>query len=187
MYRVIKFNPRYREYLDYLDNHIDGVIYCWEEVLRPALEDSQDDELLSQINLDKIGLQVYNHDRSKYSEEEFLGYCNHWYPQDGSEVTHDSKKPQGDSSYDYAWLHHRHCNPHHSQYWVSTDDDGTITPLDMPLNYICEMICDWGSFYANDKNEEPAHEWWKKNKKKFIMSDNTRNWIDRIFEICPDI
>lgn len=187
MYRVVKFNPRYREYLDYLDAHIDGVIGSWEEVLRPALEKCEDREILAQLNLDEIGLQVYNHDRSKYSSYEFTGYCNHWYPQDGSEVEHDSKKPEGDPAYDYAWSHHQHNNPHHSQYWLIVKDDGKVVPLDIPLNYICEMLCDWASFNYNDTTQDSAHEWWKKNKKKFIMSDKTVEYINRLFEICPEL
>jgi hypothetical protein len=187
MYRVVKFNERYREYLDYLDNHISGVIYAWEEILRPALEDSGDEEVLAALDLDKIGLQVYNHDRSKYTDDEFLGYCNHWYPQDGSEVVHDSKKPEADSAYNYAWSHHQHNNPHHSQYWLMVRDDGTVEALDMPLNYICEMLCDWASFHVNNPSEDRAIDWWHKNKKKFIMSDLTVDCIERLFDICPDL
>lgn len=186
MYRVLKFNPRYDEYLDYLNNHINGVINCWEEILRPALENSND-EIVSLIDLDKIGLQVYNHDRSKYSEDEFRGYCNHWYPLDGSNVKHDSNKPEGDSDYDYAWSHHQHNNPHHSQYWLIVRDDGSIKALDMPLKYICELLCDWGSFHYNDPNDPTANEWWNENKQKFIMSDKTIEYIDYLFELCPEL
>lgn len=187
MYRIVKFNSRYREYLDYLDQHIDGVIYAWEYILRPALERCDDEELLSQLNLDKIGLQVYNHDRSKYDEEEFLGYCNHWYPPDGGDVEHTSSKPENDSAYDYAWSHHQHNNKHHSQYWLIVRDDGFIQALDIPPNYICEMLCDWGSFHVNDSHADCAFDWWNDNRKKFIMSDKTIEYIDRLFEICPEL
>lgn len=187
MYRVRKFNPRYDEYLDYLDNHIRGVIGCWEDVLRPALEDADDQEILSQIDLDKIGLQVFNHDRSKYDEEEFIGYCNHWYPLDGSEVEHDAKRPEDDPEYDYAWSHHQHHNPHHSQYWLIVRDDGSIKALDIPMKYICELLCDWGSFHYNDPKQETANEWWKKNKRKFIMSDLTVENINKLLKLCPNI
>lgn len=183
MYRVIRFNPRYDEYLDYLENHIRGVIKCWEDVIRPAIEESEDD-FFSTLDLDKVSLQIYNHDRSKYTEDEFIGYCNHWYPLDGSEVEHDSKKPEGDRLYDYAWSHHQHFNPHHSQYWLVVRDDGSVKPLDMPLKYVCELLADWGSFHYNDPKEEKAAIWWKKNKKRFIMSDATVDAINRILKIC---
>lgn len=180
--KILKlFNPRYKEYLEYLDDHIGAVIKAWEDVLRPALERSRDEELLNILDLDKIGLQVYNHDRSKYSEEEFTAYCNHWYPPDGSDVNHDQNKPEGDKDYDYAWLHHRNNNPHHFQYWVSFEDDGAPIPLDMPLNYICEMLCDWHSFSRNE-DEQTAYDWWIDNKESFIMSDETIKWVDKLIE-----
>lgn len=187
MKRVVRFNSRYKEYLDYLDKHIGGVITCWEDIMRPALEASEDEEILSRVNLDEIGLQVYNHDRSKYDDEEFSAYCNHWYPQDGSEVEHKSDKPQDDVAYNYAWSHHQHNNPHHSQYWLMVTDDGNIDALDIPLNYIMEMICDWSSFHINNPEEQKASEWYKEHEDSFIMSDNTREWIGRIFEICEEL
>lgn len=187
MYRVLKFNPRYDEYLEYLDKHISGVIGCWEDILRPALETCDDDEIVSQLDLNRIELQIYNHDRSKYSEAEFLGYCNHWYPQDGSEVDHKGDNTDESRAYDYAWSHHQHHNPHHSQYWLIVRDDGSVKALDIPLRYICEMLCDWGSFNYNDTTQENASEWWSHNKKKFILSDQTVDYIERLLEICPEL
>lgn len=182
MYRVVRMNPRYDEYLDYLNNHIGGVIGCWENKIRPTLESCEDPEF-SSLDFDRISLQIYNHDRSKFGEDEFLGYCNHWYPLDGSEVDHDSKKPEGDPQYDYAWSHHQHNNPHHSQYWTVLKDDGTVKALDMPLRYICELIADWGSFHYNKRTEDKACDWWKKNKRKFVMSDKTVDYLNRLFKI----
>lgn len=175
------FNYRYKEYLDYLDNHIGAVIKSWEDVLRPAIESSKDEEILRILNLDEIGLQVYNHDQSKYGDEEFTAYCNHWYPPDGSDVDHEiaGDHQNDDRDYKYAWLHHQHNNPHHSQYWITLDDDGTIVPLDMPVNYICEMLCDWHSF-SRDEREQTAYDWWNDVKDTFIMSDNTVMWVERL-------
>ena len=181
MKRVVRFNPRYNEYLEYLDEHIGAVIRSWEEVLRPAIEEADDRDIIDAVNLDKVGLQVYNHDRSKYDEEEFNGYCNHWYPQDGSDVEHTSDRPEGDKEYDYAWSHHQHNNPHHSQYWLIVRDDGSIEALDIPLNYILEMACDWHSFSRN-KDENTAYDWWNQNKDRFIMSDTTKELVDHVVQ-----
>lgn len=180
MKRVMNFNPRYKEYLDYLDDHIEAVISSWEDILRPALEEA-DEPLVQNINLDEIGLQVYNHDQSKYSSEEFTAYCNHWYPPDGLDVAHGSEKPQGDSDYDYAWVHHRNNNPHHSQYWLSVEDDGEIRALDMPIKYILEMLCDWHSFSRN-KDEDTAYDWWVANRDTFIMSEKTIQCVDTLVQ-----
>lgn len=177
------FNPRYKEYLDYLDEHIGGVIQSWEDVLRPAIESSGDEELLDMLSLDEIGLQVYNHDNSKYQEDEFTAYCNHWYPQDGSDVDHKaaSSHKSEDMDYAYAWNHHQHNNKHHSQYWLCVEDDGTVYALDMPVPYICEMLCDWHSFSRLPDNQT-AYEWWQDNRDKFIMSDNTVEWVEKLIQ-----
>lgn len=184
--KILKiFNPRYKEYLDYLDEHIGAVIKSWEDVLRPALDNlSEDEKSELGINgqfLDRLGLQVYMHDQSKYGEEEFTAYCNHWYPPDGSDIDHESTSSHksDDNDYAYAWNHHQHSNGHHSQHWLCVEDDGTIYALDMPLNYICEMLCDWHSFSRNPE-EQTAYDWWMGNRDKFIMSDSTIELVDRL-------
>ena len=175
MKRVMTFNPRYQEYLQYLDDHIGAVIRSWKDVLRPEL-DKSNDPMINNINLDKIELQIQNHDSSKYSDEEFTPYCNHWYPPDGSPVSDDE-----DYLYQIALVHHRNCNPHHSQHWLYIQDEGTITPLDMPTADILEMLCDWHSF-SRDEKEQTAYDWWQETRDNFIMSDKTIETVDHFIE-----
>lgn len=183
MYRVIKLNSRYKEYLDYLSERTDRLVGCWEDILRPAIENSND-AILDQLDLDKIGFTLSNHDESKYSEAEFSAYCSHYLAGDEYE---DSSRLGEDPMYDYAQLHHQHSNPHHPQYWIYIGDDGIIAPIDMPLEYICEMLCSWGCDHYGDPSNDSAREFWDKHQENFMMTDKTIDYIEKLFQICPDL
>ena len=86
----------------------------------------------------KMGLyrQGLTHDLSKYSPSEFwLGVK--YYQGDRSPIDAERK----DRGYSTAWLHHKGRNRHHWQYWTDFQK-GQIVQLEMPIEYIKEMICD---------------------------------------------
>lgn len=157
---AVRRNPRSSEYYAYLTQHIQGVIDSWYNILLPVMESKCENE----AKLVAIGFSIEQHDASKYSEEEFVPYCNHYYPSLGFE---DDPK-----AYDKAWLHHQHFNPHHHQHWIIHHDDGAVEPVDMPLKYVCEMLCDWHSFSRKDP-KSTAYNWWQDNKADMVLSTNT--------------
>ena len=162
-------NPRKSEYFQYLSDHIHNVYQSWSQFLRPAMvEDGYDVNLLSEV--DEL---IRDHDLSKYSAPEFEAYCNHWYPTE--ECLND------ESAYDMAWLSHIHHNPHHPQHWVLLQDEGESRPLPMPLKYICEMLCDWHSFSAED-SESTAANWYHGDGSKLPFHEDTRNMIDKLIK-----
>lgn len=83
---------------------------------------------------------IFAHDQSKVEQDEYEAYDAYFYGGNRSyAVVEDFRK---------AWLLHIHRNPHHWQHWVLINDDpeeGEIC-LEMPYEYIVEMICDWWSF-----------------------------------------
>lgn len=84
----------------------------------------------------------FAHDQSKNEPNEYEAYDAYFYGNNRSyEVV---------QRYQRAWLLHIHRNPHHWQHWVLIHDDmedGELeTVLEMPYDYIIEMICDWWSF-----------------------------------------
>ena len=88
----------------------------------------------------------FAHDESKSNPDEYEAYDRYFYGGNRSyKVVQDFNK---------AWLLHIHRNPHHWQYWVLINDEpeGGMLVLDMPYNYILEMICDWWSFSWQSKN-----------------------------------
>ena len=177
MKRYIKSscNIRQNEYQQYLLNHIGGVKRAWNEILLPALLTESD---ITVEDLTLCAQRVEKHDESKYCSDEFDAYCNHFYPSENNKK--DSK------AFDEAWLLHQKRNPHHWQYWILIRDEGELVPMDMPFEYVCEMLCDWSSFhYVNP--ESTANNWYNKNKKNMILSDGTRKLVELLLSIAPEL
>ena len=116
---------------------------------------------------------VLKHDASKSDPEEYDAYDNYFY---------GNKSYENTQKFNLAWLHHIHVNPHHWQHWVLINDDpkeGTIC-LDMPYNYIIEMICDWWSFSFKTGNLSEIFSWYESHKAHIKLSDNTRKIVEDI-------
>lgn len=152
-----------RQYDSYLATHITNVHSAmW--ALIDALDTVQDfgDEVIKKAleNADK-------HDESKWSVEEYGPYDDHFYGRRNDE-----------DGFDLAWLHHIHNNPHHWQYWVLiNDDDGTVA-LEMPKEYVLEMIADWWSFSWKSLNLNEIFEWYDGHKETMILHPNTRQLVE---------
>ena len=103
----------------------------------------------------KCGLywQGLTHDLSKYSHTEFWNGVKYFT---GTASPHvGERKVKG---YSDAWLHHHNRNKHHAEYWVDIVD-GKSTPIEMPLKYLAEMICDRvaaSMIYLGDKYTDSA-------------------------------
>lgn len=129
----------------------------------------------------KAGIPVQGilHDLSKFSPVEFFESVK--YYQGTSSPIDACKKDKGWSK---AWMHHKGHNPHHYEYWMDKFDDGGV-PLDMPIKYKVELICDYlgaGKAYMKDKFSYKAeYEWWlNKNKKPLAMHKNTNYFITKV-------
>lgn len=82
----------------------------------------------------------FEHDASKSKPDEYEAYDAYFYGGNRSYAVVQA--------FQRAWLLHIHRNPHHWQHWVLINDDpgeGEVL-LEMPYNYIIEMICDWWAF-----------------------------------------
>lgn len=159
------------QYEEYITKHRQGVEDVYKEIMKPLLiEEGVDEEILAEIQV-----LVETHDASKYGKEEWEPYRDHFYDPE--------KNPKsGSVSYDHAWNHHQKSNPHHWQYWclINDVDSPQVQPLDMPLQYIIEMLCDWqsaGNHYGNT-----AYDWYSQQKDKMILSENTRNIVEKYIE-----
>ena len=116
----------------------------------------------------------FGHDTSKTDQEEYEAYDAYFYGGNRSyEVVRNFNK---------AWLRHIHHNPHHWQHWVLINDDpdeGEII-LDMPYNYVIEMICDWLSFSIAKGDLREIFDWYKGRYYYMKLSDRTRATVDYI-------
>lgn len=155
-------------YNKYLDQHTNNVFkgYEWIRDNIPEILNGEDYEW--QIH--------FCHDNSKYGTEEYAAYDEYFY---GKTKTLEIKQ-----NFNLAWLHHIHNNPHHWQHWVLINDDpgeGMII-LDIPYNYIIEMICDWWAFSWAKGNLYEIFNWYDAHKAYMKLSDKTRETVEDILE-----
>lgn len=155
-------------YNNYLDNHIQGVKDVFENTMLPRLiEDGIGNDTINEIRA-----LIDEHDLSKYSDDEWSAYRNHFYDPEGHPRSHDV-------DFNKAWNHHQKCNPHHWQYWVLINDvdDPQLEPMEIPFKYVIEMLCDWqsaGAFYGNT-----AYDWYDAHKDRMIFHPNSRELVEK--------
>ena len=120
------------------------------------------------------GLQylIDNHDYSKNNADEYAAYDNYFY---GGNKSYDVK-----TAFDFAWLLHIHRNPHHWQFWVLQGDDDGVTPLEMPYEYVIEMICDWWSFSWGAGNLLLIFDWYNDHKNSMLLNPKTKIIVESI-------
>lgn len=121
------------------------------------------------------GWQIeFAHDKSKDERDEYEAYDAYFYGGNRSYAVMQN--------YQKAWLLHLHRNPHHWQYWILINDDpkeGEII-LEMPYNYIIEMICDWWSFSWSEGNLLEIFSWYEKRKSYIKLHPDTRKCVEDI-------
>lgn len=161
-----------REYKKYLTFHIQNVEEAYHRLIEP-LSHQYDTETDNAILL--CGEYITLHDLSKLSKDEFDSYRIHFYPT-------DKEKEQGlvdEEQFNKACEHHYKVNPHHPIHWVTETGD----KLDMPLNFIFEMFCDWSS--VSKWYDSSIITWYDKkaNKEKASFNDKTRELVDHWFDI----
>lgn len=130
-------------------------------------------ELVNEV--DDIEWQIlFGHDLSKSDSDEYEAYDAYFY---GGNRSYEVVK-----NFREAWLRHIHKNPHHWQHWILINDDpkeGEIV-MDMPLNYIIEMICDWWAFSWAKGNLYEIFKWYDEHKAYMKLSDHTRKTVNDI-------
>lgn len=116
----------------------------------------------------------FAHDESKTRGDEYRAYDAYFYGGNRSYAVMQDFK--------VAWLTHIHRNPHHWQYWILVNDDpeeGEVI-LDMPYNYIVEMVCDWMAFSFVKRDLTEVLRWYEQHAGYMKLSDNTRRDVEWI-------
>jgi len=158
------YDVKKAEYTNYIKEHKQNVIKCFDtyiDIIQEVLD----------CNIDIVKNNVEKHDDSKFSNEEFESYRQFFYP-----INPDKKNK---NKMNYGWLNHIHSNKHHWNYWVIVDAEG-ITALDMPVEYIAEMILDWLAMGMKFNNS--VKDFYNNNVDKMVLSPNTKVLIDRIID-----
>lgn len=164
-------------YNRYLQKHINGVCgaFRWIQEYAPEILWMYSSKI---TDLYKLETEIINeHDTSKREDDEYLPYDKYYYGNNKSSEVVDA--------YNIAWLKHLHRNPHHWQHWVLINDDDGMKALDMPMQYIIEMICDWWSFSFDKGNLYEIFDWYNdpERQAKFMFSDTTKKNVDKIMQL----
>jgi len=129
-----------------------------------------------------IPIQGVLHDLSKFSPTEFWESTR--YYQGTSSPIDACKKENGWSE---AWMHHKGRNKHHYEFWLDNFDYGG-TPIEMPMKYKKEMLCDYlgagNAYYGKDFSYQKELDWWKnKESKPLAMHPNDKAFIDKYINL----
>lgn len=151
-----------REYHKYIHEHILNVSRAYNKYA---------DILCKKLNISKysLGIMIYNHDRSKYSEEEFSGYRQWFFP--------CSDETKNKEWFDQAWEHHYKNNSHHPEYWINSFGEIENMP---PIN-IAEMLLDWEAMSM--KFGGTTYEYYMKERDNKPFSEFTKKTIDSVIDI----
>lgn len=116
----------------------------------------------------------FAHDQSKSEPDEYKAYDAYFY---GGNRSYSVVR-----AYEKAWLIHLHRNPHHWQHWILINDDpkeGELI-LEMPYNYIVEMICDWWAFSWQKGKLDEIFSWYDEHSEYMKLHPTTRKTIENI-------
>ena len=156
-----------KEYDAYLEKHKENVRkgYIWLRTNLPKLFDGKPN---SSWEID------FKHDSSKSNPDEYTAYDAYFYGGNRSYAVVEAFRR--------AWLLHIHRNPHHWQYWVLINDDpgeGEVL-LEMPFNYIIEMIYDWWSFSWQKGDLSEIFNWYDEHSTYIKLAPKTKEIVENI-------
>lgn len=185
-------NRMEQEYLNYLEKHISGVQKAFEKYFLPILDKNEEDfevGTFDMFSLDDMKRSItklikdntiVNHDKSKYSDEEFEGYRLYFDPTPYEQSLGDDFHKMVIDKFNAAWKHHYSNNDHHPHFWINIKENRYV---DMPLYAIIHMISDWGSFSIN--NGGSTVQWWESDAsdERKCMTSNTIKVVDKVLKI----
>ncbi|MFH2013801.1 MAG: DUF5662 family protein [Patescibacteria group bacterium] len=164
----------YKKYALYISEHI-GLIRFVANKFSQLMAKTEYKTLWEEIRI-LFELNIYNHDSSKYSDEEFYSYRKKFFPEAGEKT--DSEE------FNLALLHHYRVNPHHWEYWIIPKNDKNLA-LQMPHEYLFEMLCDWTALSL--KFGDYPSEFYNKNKERMILHEETIQDIEKMIKIFDQI
>jgi hypothetical protein len=135
----------------------------------------------------KCGLywQGLTHDLSKYSPIEFLNGVKFYT---GVKSPHIGERER--YGYSKAWLNHKGHNKHHAEYWQDIRANGKTEPIDMPIKYLIEMVCDRvaaSMVYLGDKYTDDAPlQYYETHRDENQFHKYTRTKLENILCIIAD-
>ena len=155
-----------REYCDYLEQHLMNVKGSWHRLQEPCshMRFVYDDYVFWSIDR-----MIKEHDLSKFSSEEFIRYCEEFYPIDGSSG--------GDhAAFKKAWEHHKENNQHHWENWTAKE---FYDPYEAEMHCVC-MVVDWMAMGLTFG--DTAKEYYEKNEMRIGLPGWAAMLVGEIFK-----
>lgn len=125
------------------------------------------------------------HDLSKYSLAELVPSIRYFQGYRSPYVYEKSLK-----GYSLGWLHHKGRNLHHWEYWYDMIN-GKWTPIEMPYEYVIEMMCDriaaCQTYQKEKYTQRSALEYFESRPDKNYMHENTRELLRTLLTLVADL
>lgn len=142
-------------------------------------------------NCFRVGLyrQGLMHDLSKYTPVEFCRGVKYYL---GNKSPNEAERL--DTGVSRAWLHHKGRNLHHLEYWidynVNDGGEGKMAGMEMPLNYLMEMVCDRiaaSKIYMKDAyTDQSPLAYYEKGKGHYMLHPVTRRQLERLLTMLAE-
>lgn len=147
------------EYSKYIRDHIQNVALMYR-IFGSVLH-----EVFLGASIREMIQRVENHDKSKWSDEEFEPYRVQFFP--------DKNEKSNIKVFSQAWKHHYENNDHHPEYWFY-DSEGIMSD-----GAAFEMMLDWlaMSYYFSTS----CSEWYNNSDEKNMLDDATKNKVNKAF------
>lgn len=162
--RGFEYIKKTREYLDYIEEHLQNVRKAWETI---KVKCADMDFVIEGESRDAIEQDVLDHDLSKFSSSEFTQYRANFKPTD-FEVG-------GESAFSNAWEHHYKSNSHHWQNWTK----GRYTEIEK-MECCVGMIIDWTAM--GYKFGDTAQEYFESGREEMEIPEVYVDFMYKIFE-----
>lgn len=159
-----------KQYHEYLEGHIGNVQEALELLHTLGIQFIDD-------NYEELKSICQNHDASKYSDEEYIPYREHFYP------TCDEDKLKTEA-FELACRHHIKNNKHHWDYWLDENNQLDIPDEKEYKLYCVERCCDWLAMSC--QHDEPSSAWYHANKESIQMPDYGWELCDEIMSKVPE-
>lgn len=155
---VLPYIQKTREYLDYVERHINNVSKAWQEVQDKCrnMNFIYDDYIFFRLNG-----EVSRHDVSKLSSSELVQYRAKFYP----------TKYEDDCDFGLAWEHHKKHNPHHWETWTNISSDQELNCVHMVIDWLA-MSYEFG---------DTPRKYYEANKERIKIPDWAVEFINEIF------
>lgn len=173
--RSIKPTEEEVKYSDYIEEHLSNIRNVWEDLSKSNSFNSLN---ITDNEKNKLMENLSNHDRSKYSTEEFEPYRKNFFP---SKLEDENPEVNG---FEKAWNHHQKSNPHHWQYWLMWKD-GETTALEMQKEYLIEMLIDWTAM--SYKFKDTPKNFYDKNKYTMMFHEQTRSDLEEYLPVFTEL